>query len=279
MEYSNLCAKYITTCFYIFYNFSENLHAYFLGITGFLLKKTTNDIDTRFKRVFKYGLTLMVFFKKKKRVMSQLDTKTRILDGAEQLFAREGFHNTSLRALTQLANVNLASVNYHFGSKHALLHAVIERRLLPLNEIRAKEMEAVITHAKERGTKPSAEALLRAFIEPTLEFKNSGPGARDFISLIGRSLSEPDETVRNCFLELILPNFHLLFDGLHEALPQLSSAVLLARLQFIMGTLSHVMSMGTLSSLQDPNFPHPLEQSELIEQLIKYAHVGLEAPE
>lgn len=211
--------------------------------------------------------------------MSHLDTKTRILDGAEQLFAREGFHNTSLRALTRLAEVNLASVNYHFGSKDALLHAVVERRLLPLNEIRTKEIEAVLTQAKELGGKPSPAALLRAFIEPTLEFKNSSPGARDFISLIGRSLSEPDETVRNCFLKLVLPTFHLLFEGLCEALPQLSPDILLTRLQFIMGTMSHVMCMGTLSSLNDPGFPRPLEQSALVDQLMKYALAGLEAPE
>lgn len=211
--------------------------------------------------------------------MTHLDTKTRILDGAEQLFAREGFHNTSLRALTRLAEVNLASVNYHFGSKDALLHAVVERRLLPLNEIRTKEIETVLAQAKEQGTKPSSAALLRAFIEPTLEFKNSSPGARDFISLIGRSLSEPDETVRNCFLRLVLPTFHLLFEGLCEALPQLPPDILLTRLQFIMGTMSHVMCMGTLSALNDPGFPRPLEQSALVDQLMKYALAGLEAPQ
>ena len=57
--------------------------------------------------------------------MSQPDTKERILDAAERLFAREGFHNTSLRAITGEADVNLAAVNYHFGSKEALLDAVI----------------------------------------------------------------------------------------------------------------------------------------------------------
>ncbi|NOQ41505.1 MAG: TetR family transcriptional regulator, partial [Desulfuromusa sp.] len=67
--------------------------------------------------------------------MAQYDTKTRILNSAEQLFAREGFHSTSLRTLTSRAEANLASVNYHFGSKDALLQAVIERRLLPLNQI------------------------------------------------------------------------------------------------------------------------------------------------
>ena len=211
--------------------------------------------------------------------MAQLDTKTRILDGAEQLFAREGFHNTSLRALTQLAEVNLAAVNYHFGSKDALLEAVVERRLQPLNRLRAERIEAVLNQAKENKSAPSPEKLLKAFIEPTLEFRNSSPGARDFIALIGRSLSEPDETVRNCFLKLVLPTFQLLFDGLREALPQLPAAILFTRLQFIMGTMSHVMCMRTLTALNNRSFPQPLGQQELIEQLLKYVVAGLEAPE
>ena len=211
--------------------------------------------------------------------MTQCDTKTRILDGAEQLFAREGFHNTSLRALTSLAEANLASVNYHFGSKDALLQAVIERRLLPLNQIRGAKIKAVLAQAQEDQLPPTADALLRAFIEPTLEFSNSGPGARDFISLIGRSLSEPDETVRNCFLSLVLPIFQELFAGLREALPQLPPEILLTRLQFIIGTMSYVMSMGTLTAFNNPELPPPLDQNTLIQQLLKYALAGLEAPE
>ncbi len=211
--------------------------------------------------------------------MSQSDTKTRILDGAEQLFAREGFHNTSLRALTSLAEVNLASVNYHFGSKESLLQAVIERRLLPLNIIRQNKIEKVLAQAQNNSTLPGAEDLLRAFIEPTLEFRNSSPGARDFISLIGRSLSEPDETVRNCFLDLVLPILHVLFKSLCQALPQLPPEILMARLQFIMGTMSHVMSMRSHSVLNNPELPPPLDHNILVEQLLKFVLAGLEAPE
>lgn len=211
--------------------------------------------------------------------MAQYDTKTRILNSAEQLFAREGFHNTSLRTLTSRAEANLASVNYHFGSKDALLQAVIERRLLPLNQIREDKIKQVLAVARENQTPPAVDALLRAFIEPTLEFRDSSQGAQDFISLIGRSLSEPDETVRKCFLELSLPIFQILFEGLREALPQLSPAILLTRLQFIMGTMSHVMCMGTLADFNTLALPHPLDQNTLIEQLLKYVLAGLEAPE
>ena len=211
--------------------------------------------------------------------MSQSDTKTRILDGAEQLFAREGFHNTSLRTLTSLASVNLASVNYHFGSKESLLQAVIGRRLLPLNRIREEKIEKVLTDAKKIAAPPDAEALLRAFIEPTLEFRNSSPGARDFISLIGRSLTEPDETIRNCFMDLALPILQVLFEALHQALPQLSPTILMTRLQFIIGTMSHVMCMSSHSIFHSSELPPSFDHDTLVEQLIKYVVAGLEAPE
>ncbi len=211
--------------------------------------------------------------------MAQHSTKIRLLNAAEQLFAREGFHNTSLRALASLAEANLAAANYHFGSKEALLQAVIERRLLPLNQIRGTEIEKILSQARGKNIPPTAEDLLRAFIEPTLEFRNSSPGARDFISLIGRSLNEPDETIRNCFLGLILPTFQVLFESLHEALPQLPKDILLTRLEFIMATMSHVMCMGSHSILNNPSLPDALEQNDLIQQLLKFVLAGLEAAE
>ncbi|MEJ2200328.1 MAG: TetR family transcriptional regulator, partial [Desulfuromonadaceae bacterium] len=90
--------------------------------------------------------------------MGQPDTKERILDAAEELFARQGFHATSLRAITGGAQVNLAAVNYHFGSKDGLLEAVFSRRLTPLNQERQRRLEAVREAARAAGTPPQAEA-------------------------------------------------------------------------------------------------------------------------
>lgn len=64
------------------------------------------------------------------------DTKDRILAAAEALFMEQGYAATSLRAITAQANVNLAAVNYHFGSKEALIREVFDRRLGPLNQAR-----------------------------------------------------------------------------------------------------------------------------------------------
>src|SRR6187401_3770986 len=71
------------------------------------------------------------------------DTKSRILDVAEHLFMEHGFEATSLRGLTSSAGVNLAAVNYHFGSKEELFQAVLTRRLDPMNQERIELLDRI----------------------------------------------------------------------------------------------------------------------------------------
>src|SRR5438045_5087132 len=108
-------------------------------------------------------------------VKPQHETRTRILDAAEEIFMQLGFEGTSMRLLTAKAGVNLAAVNYHFGSKHALIEAVFRRRLDPMNAARVAELDKL--EAEQRS--PSPEAVIRAFITPGLrrmeDGKNGGP--------------------------------------------------------------------------------------------------------
>ena len=210
--------------------------------------------------------------------MSQTDTKTRILDAAEQLFARDGFHITSMRTLTEQADVNLAAVNYHFGSKDKLIQAVFARRLEPLDKIRRQRIEAVLAQAAAHNNPPQVHDLLQAFIGPIIEFRSSAPGAEDFLTLIGRSLSEPDETVRSYFIQQVLPIFSLLFESLQQALPQLPVNILMTRLQFIMGAMSHMMCNSTRQGQLPSGFPAPLQAEQMVDELINFVTSGLEAP-
>src|SRR5438132_11926503 len=94
------------------------------------------------------------------------DTKTRILDAAERLFVEHGFEATSLRQLTAAAGVNLAAVNYHFGSKEELFQAVLTRRLDPMNQERIERLGRL---ERERGGKSlTCEEILFAMLLPAL---------------------------------------------------------------------------------------------------------------
>ena len=64
---------------------------------------------------------------------THFSTKERILGAAEELFAQHGFAGTSLRQVTSRADVNIAAVNYHFGSKENLVNEVFRRRMDEMN--------------------------------------------------------------------------------------------------------------------------------------------------
>src|SRR5436189_6346555 len=89
------------------------------------------------------------------------ETRTRILDAAEELFMLHGFEGTSMRQLTAKAGVNLAAVNYHFGSKDALIEAVFRRRLDPMNAARIAALEKLELEAAGRTLAPAT--VIRAF--------------------------------------------------------------------------------------------------------------------
>ena len=60
------------------------------------------------------------------------DIRERILDTAEERFARQGYAATPLREIAESVGVNQAMVHYYFGSKHDLLRQVLERTFEPL---------------------------------------------------------------------------------------------------------------------------------------------------
>src|SRR5436190_23125118 len=95
------------------------------------------------------------------------ETRERILDTAERLFADRGYGATSLRSIIAAAEVNLAAVHYHFHTKEALLDAVLKRRLEPVN----RERLALLDEC-EKSAGASAlplERVLAALIAPALD--------------------------------------------------------------------------------------------------------------
>ncbi len=210
--------------------------------------------------------------------MIQSNTKERILDAAEHLFAAEGFHSTSLRRLTSAADVNLAAVNYHFGSKEALLEAVFERRLVPLNRERRERLDEVIETARRQKTLPRPADVLRSFIEPTLHFRESGAGAESFILLVGRALAEPDDTIRKIFMRHMEPLFLQLYRTLCEALPDFSPNLVFWRLHFTLGAMSHTMCMNGRFKIVPPGVEPPSDAASLTQILLDYLVAGMESP-
>jgi AcrR family transcriptional regulator len=205
----------------------------------------------------------------------EVDTKQRLLDAAERLFAQQGFHATSLRAITGEAGANLAAVNYHFGSKEGLMEAVIDRRLTPLNKQRTAALDAALVTAAAEGRRPEAREVLRAFIEPTLRFRQAE--SRDFIALVGRMVSETDDTLRRIFVGRMEPFRNRVFEALKLALPDVSEAILNWRLHFTIGAMAHTMFMVNKHPFPGAAPTEP-DTEGLLGLLLPYVTAGMEAP-
>jgi AcrR family transcriptional regulator len=97
--------------------------------------------------------------------MASDQTRSAILAAAERLYADRGFGDVTLRDIVAEANVNLAAVNYHFGSKDELIAELFVTRSIQTNRERLNELKA----AEEKGGgRASIEEILRALVGPTL---------------------------------------------------------------------------------------------------------------
>jgi AcrR family transcriptional regulator len=92
-------------------------------------------------------------------------TRTAILAAAERLYADRGFGDVTLRDIVAEANVNLAAVNYHFGSKDELIAELFVSRSIATNRERLNELKAAEQHG---GGRASIDAILRALVGPPL---------------------------------------------------------------------------------------------------------------
>lgn len=171
-------------------------------------------------------------------IASKPDTSQRILDVAEQLFAEHGFEGTSLRDITQTAAVNLAAVNYHFGSKEGLFQAVCLRRLSPLIADCLTELERV-----EQQLLLQVEGVVMSFIRPCLRLsKDPSRGGILFVRLLSRILLENHRTLR----EILSREYSIFIQRYGQAfsrvLPALSTEDLAWRMHFAFSVVFHAFA-------------------------------------
>jgi AcrR family transcriptional regulator len=160
-------------------------------------------------------------------------TKAAVLCAAERLFALNGFQNVSVRDITAEAGVNLASVNYHFGSKDALLLEIFRRRTAELNRERARMLHAA---ADQHGGRPPVRAILTALFEPPLRWSTPDHARRISVQFIIRARSEGTEAMRD-ILRTDVSHLRRFADALIGALPQLAPEDVYWRLHFTLGMI------------------------------------------
>ncbi len=204
------------------------------------------------------------------------DTKTRILDTAERLFAEHGYAPTSLRKVIAEAGVNLAAVHYHFHSKQDLLEAVVVRRAAPVNRER---LEMLARYEQEAGGKPpSVEKILEAFLAPAFRLaRECAEGGAAFARLMGRLHAENDalpRILKNNFGP-VLAAFH---SALHRALPEVPKEELFWRMYFAVGAMAHTLRGDQgLEFISNGACSKPDWQATL-RRLVDFLSAGFRAP-
>lgn len=205
------------------------------------------------------------------------DTKARILDAAEDIFIGCGYEAMSLRQITSRAEVNLAAVNYHFGSKEALIHAMLARRLDKLNVERLKLLERFNDQLGDRLT---CEHVLGAMFIPALRLsRDTRTGGPAFLRLLGRAYTDPSSFIHDFLNGHYADVAERFFDAFQRALPHLPREELGWRLHFAIGALSGVLAgADTESLIAEFSNGQTISDLHLIARLASLMVAALKAP-
>lgn len=193
--------------------------------------------------------------------------RQRLFLAAETLVADQGFEAVSSRDITSAAGVNLAAINYHFGSKNALLLEIFRTRASELNRERIALLRVAM------ADRPSdARAILRALIEPpTLWISDA---RRTALRFLNRARSEGPLEVRQ-IIRTDVSHLRRFADALEQALPHLDRAEVLWRLHFALGVLHHnsAADYARLDILSD-SLCKPDDREALLQRLLDFIAAG-----
>lgn len=203
--------------------------------------------------------------------MNEADTKTRLLDAAEKLFAEKGIDATSIRDITSAAGTNPAAVNYHFRSKEALVEAVYVRRIRPVNRMRLELLDEVEARAGAGG--PSLEQIVDASIGPVLrEYYGTS-----FMALMGRMYVEPGDLPIRIIGEQMREVARRFGGALRRALPGLSEQELYWRMNFAIGGLLHTLAGTKLLEFISDGKCGASDVETIRERIVTFVCAGLRA--
>ncbi|MCG8605162.1 TetR family transcriptional regulator [bacterium] len=204
-----------------------------------------------------------------------IDTKTKLLDVAERLFAERGISATSLRNIIAEAGANIAAIHYHFGSKENLVREVFARRLRPLNQERLARLDKL---EADQNKQPSLESIIEAFIEPVIRMKMGEPEKHEMILRLFGQVMTGSETLR-CLvakqLEEIVGRF---LKALGDALPQLSRQELVWRFRFMTGALHTIMLHPPIPKAMSDFMDDTVNVKTILMKVIPFLVAGFNAP-
>jgi AcrR family transcriptional regulator len=178
-------------------------------------------------------------------------TRGQIVEAAEKIFADKGFRAMTLRAVTKAAEVNLASVNYHFGSKTNLMRAIIERRMQPINAERIRRLDSLVAEHAPASVPLNDifEALFRPLFAHAITEKGND---QTFMKMVGRAVTEPADFMRKMHKEFFAQLSLRFLTELKRSCPELSERDLQLRFYLsvstMLGTITEQVRLESISN-------------------------------
>jgi AcrR family transcriptional regulator len=184
-----------------------------------------------------------------RRQLATEATKERILAAAEKLFSEQGLDGVSVREIAAAAKLDVAMINYHFGSKLGLYRAVFHRRIDQLTEQRLGGLDEVL--ARFQGRAPELRDVVQALIAPNILLRsNAELGGVPFARLIVREMTDPNERERGIISEMFDQTAYRYIEAIAVIFPGAPRAEIHWAYHFAIGTLVHAMaSTGRLEYL------------------------------
>jgi len=196
-------------------------------------------------------------------------SREKLLEVAERLFAEKGYTGTTIREITREAKCNIASVNYHFGSKKNLYLTVFKERFLPRARLIRETFYKLLKKEKEK----TPETVIRAFAKAF--FLGPIPREERIIShrLVAREMNQPSEAFNLILKELFEPFFHEIINILSKFFPEkekLRLAVLSIHAQVLYFNFNRLAVEHFCKRKFDEKF-----LNEVIEHIVKFSLEGI----
>lgn len=211
--------------------------------------------------------------KRKAMPQNEVATRERIIAAAVQVFGRSGFLAGTTREITEIAEVNIAAVNYHFGSKDELAKYVLEEGIKPIIKTRLTSLRECVEIS--RPAAPNVQAIAEALVRPLVELESGK--YRDAMMLLTQARAGSPAFIQDIVVDHFTPLHEEFVDVLQRVLPNLSRSETALRYDCARGAiLQTLVTLAPAVSLVSGARPAPSHDTTT-RRLIAFVAGGLNA--
>jgi AcrR family transcriptional regulator len=201
------------------------------------------------------------------------ETRRKLMNAAERLFADRGFAGVSVRDITDAANVNSALVGYHFRGKLGLLSAIYRQHAEALTTERLR----LLSGFQAEGRRATLEEILEAFVRPALSVTCDDAGGADFLRLRSVLAAENSELLEQLVAENFDRSSGAFVDAFCSCLPDLTRDDVLWRFHFLLGAIYYTATGPHRIRSLSQGRCDPTDPEATLRQLIPFMTAGFRA--